>query len=113
MESSILYIEPLYIRASSTTAIPEVKRIIVAHNSNIVMAETLDLALEKIFGKTQEQKQETKTIRENEVSFDNTKEAIKRANELYEQAQEALKQGSLSEYERRIKELGDLLKQLD
>lgn len=113
MESSILYIEPLYIRASSTTAIPEVKRIIVAHNSNIVMAETLDLALEKIFGKTANSSEKPKTIPENKVSFDNTKEAIKRANELYEKAQEALKQGSLSEYERRIKELGDLLKQLD
>ena len=38
---------------------------------------------------------------------------IKQANELYEQAQEALKSGSLSEYEKKINELGNILKRLE
>lgn len=113
MESSIIYIEPLYIRASSTTAIPEVKRIIVAYNSNIVMAESLDLALEKIFGK-QEGKDDKGGSTEGSVSSEimDTQDAINKANELYDKAQEALRQGSLAEYERLINELGVILKQL-
>lgn len=113
MESSILYIEPLYIRASSETAIPEVKRIIVAHNSNIVMAESLDLALEKIFGKSTLSKKSEAKNSETGTNQEDIQSAIQYANELYEKAQEALRNGSLSEYERLIHELGDLLKRMN
>ncbi len=118
LENSILYIEPLYIRASSTTAIPEVKRIIVAYNSNIVMAENLELALEKIFGKIwdtseQDESQEQGTLPIDISEFDgDVMASVQRANELYEEAQAALKEGSLSEYERLINELGVILKQI-
>lgn len=114
MESSILYIEPLYIRASSTTAIPEVKRIIVAYNSNIVMAESLDLALEKIFGNMEDPDREKDPAPQDPpigTEMIDPQEAIRRANDLYEKAQEALREGSLSEYERLINELGNILKQ--
>ena len=132
MENSILYIEPLYIRASSETAIPEVKRIIAAFNSKIVMDTTLEGALKQIFAngnektpddfeipgdlevpelpQTPEMPQEPSGGQSTENQT--TEEAIKQANQLYEQAQEALKNGSLSEYERLINELGRILREL-
>ena len=48
VEESLLYVRPLYIRASGGK-IPELKRVVVAYENNIAMAETLDLALARIF----------------------------------------------------------------
>ena len=48
IEESLLYIRPLYLR-SAGGAIPELKRVIVAYQNQIVMEETLDKALERLF----------------------------------------------------------------
>jgi len=48
IEESLLYIRPLYLR-SAGGRIPELKRIIVAHGNQIVMEETLDRALARLF----------------------------------------------------------------
>ena len=44
VNDSFLYVEPVYLE-SETTAIPELKRVIVADGENVVMRETLDEAL--------------------------------------------------------------------
>jgi uncharacterized membrane protein (UPF0182 family) len=44
VEDTFLYIEPLYLEAESGQ-LPELKRIIVAYDDRVVMAETLDQAL--------------------------------------------------------------------
>jgi uncharacterized membrane protein (UPF0182 family) len=49
IEESLLYIRPLYLRASGGR-IPELKRVIVAYQNQIVMEETLPGALNRIFG---------------------------------------------------------------
>ncbi len=49
IEESLLYIRPLYLRAADGQ-IPELKRVIVAHQNEIVMEETLALALNRLFG---------------------------------------------------------------
>jgi uncharacterized membrane protein (UPF0182 family) len=49
IEESLLYVRPLYLR-SSTGKIPELKRVIVANATRIVMAETLTGALVELFG---------------------------------------------------------------
>jgi hypothetical protein len=48
VEESLLYIRPLYLR-SAGGKIPELKRVIVAYQNQIVMEETLDQAIERIF----------------------------------------------------------------
>ena len=48
IEESLIYIRPLYLKAAGGQ-IPELKRVIVAYQNNIVMDETLDAALERIF----------------------------------------------------------------
>ena len=48
IEESLIYIRPLYLRAAGGQ-IPELNRVIVAHQDRIVMAETLDQALNRIF----------------------------------------------------------------
>ena len=48
IEESLIYIRPLYLKAAGGQ-IPELKRVIVAYQNNIVMDETLDAALARIF----------------------------------------------------------------
>jgi uncharacterized membrane protein (UPF0182 family) len=48
IEESLIYIRPLYLRASGGR-IPELKRVIVAYQNQIVMEETLQAALDRIF----------------------------------------------------------------
>ena len=44
IEGSLIYVQPLYLRAQGGR-IPELKRVIVAHEGRVAMAETLDAAL--------------------------------------------------------------------
>ncbi|MDH5234355.1 MAG: UPF0182 family protein, partial [Gemmatimonadota bacterium] len=49
IEASLLYVQPLYLRASGGK-IPELKRVVVAHEGRVVMEETFDRALRTLFG---------------------------------------------------------------
>jgi uncharacterized membrane protein (UPF0182 family) len=51
IEESLLYVRPLYLR-SAGGRIPELKRVIVAYQDQIVMAETLNQGLVQIFGRS-------------------------------------------------------------
>lgn len=50
IEGSLLYVEPLYLRATGENAIPELTRVIVSYESSVVMEQTLAEALDMIFG---------------------------------------------------------------
>jgi uncharacterized membrane protein (UPF0182 family) len=50
INESLLYVRPLYLRAQGGK-MPELKRVIVAYQDQIVMAETLNKALIQIFGR--------------------------------------------------------------
>ena len=49
IEEALLYIRPMYLRASGGR-IPELKQVVVAYQNQIVMEATLDLALNRMFG---------------------------------------------------------------
>jgi uncharacterized membrane protein (UPF0182 family) len=49
VEESLIYVRPLYLR-SAGGRIPELTRVIVAHQNQIVMEETLDAGLARLFG---------------------------------------------------------------
>lgn len=50
IDESLMYVQPIYLRAEGGT-IPELKRVVVAHQNRVVMEETLDQALEVFFGR--------------------------------------------------------------
>jgi len=50
VEESLIYVRPLYLKASAGR-IPELTRVIVAYQNQIVMEETLEAGLERIFSK--------------------------------------------------------------
>jgi uncharacterized membrane protein (UPF0182 family) len=51
IEESVMYVRALYLRASGGR-IPELKRVIVVYQSQIVMAESLEAAIDRIFPRT-------------------------------------------------------------
>ena len=47
---NFLYVEPIYMQSNKGGSIPEIKRVILAYQDNLVMAENLGQALIEIFG---------------------------------------------------------------
>ena len=111
IEQSLLYVEPVYLRAEQGE-LPELKRVIVAYDKEVVMEQNLEQALAAIFG---EQQGEQKQVMQ-EVPSPLTNEdliSIQSAWQIYQQAQSALRQGNWNEYGRYQQELGELLQQLN
>lgn len=108
IEESLLYVEPIYIQADNENSLPEMKMVVVAFEDNIVMERSLDLALNKIFGKVDE------TVEEPDVDIEGKtlSELIERANELYNKANEASKEGNWADYGEYLDDLKDVLNRL-
>ncbi len=105
IEGSLIYVQPLYLKAEGGK-IPELKRVIVAYKNKIAMEETLDEALAVIFGKAQP-KQE---VRE-KIAVDE-KNLIKQAKEHYDQSQQALRDADWARYGEELQRLGEVLEQM-
>lgn len=109
IEESLIYVRPLYLKAD-TGKIPELKRVIVAYGNKIAMEETLEEALAKIFGLTKDEELptslESTTTRGEETG---ETEPFKQAQEIYDEAIRAQKDGDWSRYGEAIKRLGEIL----
>ena len=109
IEQSLLYIEPVYLRAEQGE-LPELKRVIVAYDKAVVMEENLEQALAAIFSDKQVERQIDRRVSSPKTERDAI--SIKSAVKAYQQAQKALRQGNWSEYGRYQQQLGDILQQL-
>ena len=118
IEESLIYIRPLYLRAAGGR-IPELKRVIVAYQNQIVMEETLDAALERIFPSggrrpptpaqlTEGLDPEQATAGASAADAD----LVGRAREHYQRAIDAQRAGNWALYGEEIKTLGDVIEQL-
>lgn len=114
LEESLLYVEPLFLKAENSE-LPELKRVIVAYGSRVVMAETLEEALAAIFGLVGEvAPQSGAVVLISEMRDDlSTAELIGEAGSLYRSAQEELRAGNWSGYGQRIERLGDVIAALE
>ena len=113
IEQSFLNIEPIYLKASASGALPQLKRVIVAYGDKVAMEKTLEDALNVIFGgKIDKLKKEIKIVEEATGQVpESLEDKFDKASELYEEAQEALSQGDFSTYAEKIEELGRILNQ--
>lgn len=108
INNSILYVEPLYIQADNQNSLPEVKRIIVAYKDTIVMEETLDKALLKIFGERID-----KIEKDVEITDTNLESLIKEASNTFKEAKKASQGGNWAEYGEALNRLENILQKLD
>ncbi len=106
IDQSLLYIEPVYLRAEQSE-LPELKRVIVAYDKAVVMEDTLEKSLAAIFGEVQA-KNELFPPATGEFST-----LVKSALETYQKAQTALRRGDWAEYGRYQKQLEGILQKLN
>ncbi|HEX7122550.1 MAG TPA: UPF0182 family protein, partial [Gemmatimonadaceae bacterium] len=116
IEESLIYVQPLYLRAQGGR-IPELKRVIVAHQNRVVMEVTLERGLARLFSDDQvpppiidELLPGATATTEGAPASD--VELITRAREAYDRAMEAQRAGDWARYGSEIARLGELLRQL-
>jgi len=109
IKNALLYVEPIYLQAEQSK-MPELRRVVVAHGDKVVMEPTLDLALNRIFGTPIETEQESIVTGPKTDNQTNTmQELITQANDLYNQAQDRLKDGDWAGYGEAISKLEETL----
>jgi len=109
IDNSLLYIEPLYLRASGKNSIPEMKRVVVSYGDRTVLAENISLALEQLFNVSEVKPQNV--IADNKNATNNEK--LKEAKDLYDKALEAQKSGDWAKYGEYINKLGEVINSLN
>lgn len=115
VKDSIIYVEPLYLK-SEQSSMPELRRVIVAHGDEIVMEPTLEQCLQRIFGEdtgvptppADGEPEDEPEIPDN-VTIDSL---VKRASQIYDEAQEQLKNGDWAAYGESQQQLKEILEQL-
>jgi uncharacterized membrane protein (UPF0182 family) len=115
LNNSLLYVEPLYLRATGQNSIPEMKRVIVGFGEKLILAENVERALEQIFNYTQAPTapQQPQIPSDNANIDETTREKIKRAQEIFNLAIEAQKNGDWAKYGDYIKGLQEILNELN
>lgn len=123
IEDSILYVEPVYLRASNASALPELKKVIVFYRNQVVMEDSLEKSLARIFPLPKEEelnvpeKPQTPPAQppanQPIAEADTVAELIILANDTFNQAQEAMKAGNWALYGDKINELQGILQKLN
>jgi len=118
IENSIIYVEPLYITSGTDSSIPQVKRILMAYDDKVVMAESLDDAFAKLFGADLVSDSETEIVPDNEETPDNTEktptteepsDSMKEARIIYAEVKAAFEAGDWVLFGEKMEELDKAL----
>lgn len=114
--NAMLYFRPIYLRAVAEGAIPELKRVILATGDRVVMAETVEQGLAQLMNMRPSQVAPSSRPAESPTSSapppTDLRSLARQANQLYREAQEALKTGDWVTYGAKMKALEQILKQL-
>lgn len=114
IKNSLLYIEPLYLRASGKSSIPEMKRVIVSYGDKLIMAVSINDALKQIFNFTNDngtvtQGQTSKPAPSPNSLTSVTSTEIRQIKDVFDKAIEAQKAGDWAKYGEYIKQMGTLI----
>jgi uncharacterized membrane protein (UPF0182 family) len=128
IEESLIYVQPIYLRAEGGS-IPELKRVVVAHENRVVMGETLEEGLDALFGSGAAA--QTRTSVQDSAEVVNApavtgavapaagpppsaavSELLREAQTHYDRAIAAQRAGNWSDYGREIEQLGAVLRAL-
>jgi uncharacterized membrane protein (UPF0182 family) len=113
IEESLIYVQPLYLRAEGGS-IPELKRVVVAHQNQVVMEETLEAGLARLFGGALAPAQVAAAAAPTAARLADGRAAdlARRAVESYRRAVEAQRAGDWTRYGEELTRLGEMLRQL-
>jgi uncharacterized membrane protein (UPF0182 family) len=111
IENSLIYVQPLYLRAE-TGKIPELKRVIVAYENRIAMEETLDAALSRIFGDVRVSEEAAPSKAGFLPAVKEEKGLASVAREHFDRAMNAQREGNWALYGEEIRKLGEIIKKM-
>ena len=132
IEESLIYVQPIYLRAEGGN-IPELKRVVVAHENRVVMGETLEEGLDALFGagaaaQTRTSVQDSLSTVPNEPVVSGggavpvpsqgvapsgaVSDLLREAQTHYDRAIAAQRAGNWADYGREIEQLGATLRAL-
>lgn len=115
MDNSLLYVEPIYLRAEQSE-IPQLARVIVASQNRLAMGVTLDDAVEKLLGSggvttlASSEQQMVEPLRHQAKA--NAAELVKQLSNEFDALSRSVKEGKWGEFGQRLENLGKLIKQL-
>ncbi len=110
---SFLYFEPIYLRANQASSLPELKKVILADQAQVVYTDTLQQAIDQLVGSstttppTTNNPPPTGTTLIAQIS-----NLVAQANAHYTAAYDALKRGDLGTFASEMAQVGQLLQQL-
>ena len=126
VEEALLYVRPLYLKASGGK-IPELNRVIVAYRDQIVMEQTLDAALDRIFNGDDRAPSSTGRSTSDRPAPEQSQAAAAakapppapldanlaaRARQHYDRAMQAQREGNWAAYGDEIRLLGETLRSM-
>ena len=110
IEDSLIYVQPLFLVATDKGGLPELRRVIVAYGNDVVMEETLEAAIQRLFsGSLPSLRMTEKDIAS---SARQPKELSSRALEQLRKAREALRKEDWAGYGKFLKELEETLREM-
>ena len=113
IEESVLYVQPLYLRAEGGR-IPELKRVVVAYQNRVVMRETLEEGLAELFGGSSETKRAPAAVAvqpaESDTELSTVLEEVRRR---YQAALQAQRELDWARYGEEMRQLGEALERLE
>ncbi|HEY3097048.1 MAG TPA: UPF0182 family protein [Acidimicrobiia bacterium] len=109
--NSILYIRPFYVQGAGASSFPQFRFVVVAYgDQDPVLATSVDQGLQVLFGQAPpETAPGGAAPAPPPAAGGNVQDLLSQATQRYQQAQDALRQGNLAEYQRLINEVGDLI----
>jgi uncharacterized protein len=111
--NSFLYFEPIYLRATSGSGLPELKKVILADQTNVVYTDTLQQAIDQLVGtSTAPPPTTTPATSLTQAQVAQIASLVTEANTEYAAAYTALKAGDLTTYASDMVQVGKLLDQL-
>ena len=112
IEESLIYVQPLYLRAEGGR-IPELKRVVVAYQNRVVMEETLEQGLSRLFGVAGAPAQVAAASGAAARPADGAAlDLARRAGESFRRAVEAQRAGDWARYGEELSRLEEVLRQL-
>ncbi len=109
IKNSLLYVSPLYLRASGENSIPEMRNVVVGYGDKLVLSPNIETALSQLFNfKEEDNNGGTTQETPNNGGTIVTPDMIK-ISEAYKNAMEAQKNGDWAKYGEYINELGKLI----
>ena len=112
--NSFLYFEPIYLKATSASGLPELKKVILADQSKVVYTDTLQQAIDQLVGTSTAPPPTTTppaTLTPAQVA--QIEALVTQANQHYAAAYAALKAGDLTTFASEMQIVGQLLQQLE